>query len=65
MWRFPQGKPLGVLVYVSVDDIDKTLEEVVKLGGKVVVPRALEVAVIILILCLDFNNQLPLSGKDI
>ena len=65
MWRFPQGKPLGVLVYVSVDDIDKTLEEVVKLGGKGVVPRALEVAVIILILCLDFNNQLPLSGKDI
>lgn len=42
MWRFPQGKPLGVLVYISVDDIDKTLEEVVKLGGKVIVPKSKE-----------------------
>jgi predicted enzyme related to lactoylglutathione lyase len=42
MWRFPQGKPLGVLVYISVDDIDKTLETVVKLGGKVVVPKSKE-----------------------
>jgi hypothetical protein len=42
MWRFPQGKPLGVLVYISVDDIDKTLIEVVKLGGKVIVPKSKE-----------------------
>lgn len=42
MWRFPQGKPLGVLVYISVDDIDKTLEEVVTLGGKVVASKSKE-----------------------
>jgi len=42
MWRFPKEKPLGVLVYISVDDIDKTLEKVVKLGGKVVVPKSKE-----------------------
>ena len=40
MWRFPEGKPLGVLVYILVDDIDKTLEKVVKLGGKIVVPKS-------------------------
>jgi len=42
MWRFPEGKPLGVLVYILVDDIDKTLENIVKLGGKVVVPKSKE-----------------------
>jgi len=42
MWRFPEGKPIGVLVYILVDDIDKTLENVVKLGGKVVVPKSKE-----------------------
>ena len=42
MWRFPQGKPLGILVYILVDDIDKTLEKIVKLGGKIVVPRSKE-----------------------
>jgi len=42
MWRFPKGKPLGVLVYVLVDDIDETLDKVVKLGGKVVVPKSRE-----------------------
>ena len=42
MWRFPEGKPLGVLVYILVDDIDKTLEKIVKLGGKVVVPKSKE-----------------------
>jgi predicted enzyme related to lactoylglutathione lyase len=42
MWRFPKGKPLGVLVYILVDDIDKTLANVVKLGGKVVVPKSKE-----------------------
>jgi len=42
MWRFPKEKPIGVLVYIAVDDIDKTLENVVKLGGKVVVPKSRE-----------------------
>jgi hypothetical protein len=42
MWRMPKEKPTGVLVYILVDDIDKTLEKVVKLGGKVVVPKSRE-----------------------
>jgi len=42
MWRFPQGKPIGVLVYILVDNIDQTLEKVVKLGGKIVVPKSKE-----------------------
>lgn len=42
MCRFPKDKPLGVLVYISVDDIDKALEKVVKLGGRVVVPKSRE-----------------------
>jgi len=42
MWRFPEGKPLGVLVYILVDDIDDALEKVKKLGGKVVVPKVKE-----------------------
>jgi predicted enzyme related to lactoylglutathione lyase len=36
MWRMPKEKSLDVLVYILVDDIDETLEKVVKLGGKVV-----------------------------
>lgn len=42
MWRFPEGKPLGVLVYILVDDIDKALEKVVKHEGKVVSPKSRE-----------------------
>ena len=42
MWRFPEGKSLGVLVYILVDDIDKTLKKIVELGGKVVVPKSKE-----------------------
>ncbi|MFB0567267.1 MAG: VOC family protein, partial [Candidatus Bathyarchaeia archaeon] len=42
MWRFPKGKTLGVLVYILVDDIDKTLEKVKQLGGKVVAPKSIE-----------------------
>jgi len=42
MWRFPEGKPLGVLVYILVDDIDKTLKKIAELGGKVVVPKSKE-----------------------
>jgi predicted enzyme related to lactoylglutathione lyase len=42
MWRFPEGKPLGVLVYILVEDIDKTLERIMKLGGRIVVPKSKE-----------------------
>ncbi len=42
MWRFPEGKRLGVLVYIQVDDVDKTLKKIVELGGKVVVPKSKE-----------------------
>ena len=42
MWRFPEGKPLSVPVYILVDDIDKTLEKVAKFGGRVVVPKSKE-----------------------
>jgi hypothetical protein len=42
IWRMPRGKPTGVLVYILVQDIDETLEKVVKLGGKVVAPKSRE-----------------------
>ncbi|MEM2974982.1 MAG: VOC family protein [Candidatus Bathyarchaeia archaeon] len=42
LWRMPKEKPCGVLVYILVDDIDKTLEKIVKLGGKVIVPKSKE-----------------------
>jgi predicted enzyme related to lactoylglutathione lyase len=42
MWRFPQGKPVGVLVYISVDDIDETLKKAIASGGKIVVPKSKE-----------------------
>ena len=42
IWRFPEGKPLGVLIYILVDSIDATLEKVIKLGGKVVAPKSKE-----------------------
>jgi len=39
MWRMPKDKPLGVITYVLVDNIDATLEKVEKLGGKVVLSK--------------------------
>ena len=39
MWRMPDEKPLGVFVYILVDDIDATLKQVVELGGRVTVPK--------------------------
>ncbi|MGQ9506830.1 MAG: VOC family protein [Candidatus Bathycorpusculaceae bacterium] len=42
MWRMPKEKPIGVLVYILVDKIDKTLEKAVKLGGKIVSPKSRE-----------------------
>jgi hypothetical protein len=35
----PKDKPLGVITYVLVDNIEATLEKVEKLGGKVVLPK--------------------------
>lgn len=35
MWRMPEGKSLGVFVYILVDDIEATLKKVEELGGKV------------------------------
>ena len=40
MWRMPEDKPLGVFVYILVDDIDATLKKVEELGGKVTVPKS-------------------------
>jgi len=39
MWRMPKDKPLGVITYVLVESIDKTLKEVEKLGGKVILAK--------------------------
>ncbi len=39
LWSRPMGKPLGVVVYVLVDDIDGTLRKAIELGGKVVTPK--------------------------
>ena len=36
MWSRHEGEPLGVVVYIVVDDIDSILKKVTKLGGKVV-----------------------------
>lgn len=40
MWRMPEGKSLGVFVYILVDDIETTLKKVEELGGKVTVPKS-------------------------
>jgi predicted enzyme related to lactoylglutathione lyase len=42
VWRMPKDKPTGVLVYILVDNIDETLEKVVKFGGKIVSPKVRE-----------------------
>ncbi len=39
IWLRPQGEPLGVVVYVLVEDIETTLKKVIDLGGKVVSPK--------------------------
>jgi len=39
IWRMPQDKPLGVLVYILVDDIEMTLKKVEELGGKITMPK--------------------------
>ncbi len=35
----PKDKPLGVHVYILVDDIDAVLEKVEGLGGKATLPK--------------------------
>ena len=40
IWLRPQGEPLGVVVYIAVDDIEATLKRVTKLGGKVTISKA-------------------------
>ncbi len=39
IWLRPEGENRGVVVYIHVDDIEKTLERVEELGGKVVNPK--------------------------
>ncbi len=36
IWLRPQGEPLGLVVYVLVEDIETMLNKVTQLGGKVV-----------------------------
>ena len=38
-WLRPAGEPLGIVVYVEVDDLDATLRKVRELGGRVVTPK--------------------------
>ena len=40
IWLRPKGEPLGVVVYIVVDDIETTLKRITELGGKAVSPRA-------------------------
>lgn len=35
-WSRPSGQPLGIVVYIVVEDIEATLEKIVAAGGKVV-----------------------------
>ena len=39
IWLRPKSEPLGVVVYIVVDDIDATLKRVTELGGKVTIPK--------------------------
>ena len=39
IWLRPEGEPLGVVVYIVVDDIESVLKKVTELGGKVVTPK--------------------------
>jgi len=39
IWLRPKGEPLGVVVYVVVEDIETILKKVTKLRGKVVTPK--------------------------
>jgi predicted enzyme related to lactoylglutathione lyase len=39
IWVRPQDEPLGVVVYIVVDDIVAILKKVVELGGNIVRPK--------------------------
>jgi len=39
IWLRPKSEPLGVVVYIAVDDIDATLKRVTELGGKVAISK--------------------------
>jgi len=39
LWLRPEGEPLGVVVYIVVDDIEATLRRATELGGKVSTPK--------------------------
>ncbi len=39
-WLRPADEQPGVVIYISVDDIDEILKKVVELGGKVVSPKS-------------------------
>jgi predicted enzyme related to lactoylglutathione lyase len=39
MWARPEGEDLGVVVYIAVDDIEAILDNVLELGGRVVMPK--------------------------
>ncbi len=39
IWLRPEDEPLGVVVYIIVDDIEATLKKVTELGGDVVTPK--------------------------
>lgn len=39
IWLRPKGGPLGVVVYVVVNDIEATLKRVTELGGTVASPK--------------------------
>lgn len=39
MWRMPVNEPLGVYVYIEVNNIETTLKQVEKLGGKISQPK--------------------------
>jgi len=40
IWLRPAGERLGVIVYIVVDSIERTLKRVTELGGKAVNPKA-------------------------
>ena len=39
IWLRPEGEPLGIVVYIVVNDIEAILKKVTELGGKVVTPK--------------------------
>lgn len=39
IWLRPTGAPLGIVVYIVVDDIEQTLKRVTELGGEINTPK--------------------------